>query len=138
MVVRQQCFRAQRNLLPGMAAPQGYSALVAAYLLRQGWGVLTFDYRGIGTSKDEQFDSTVTIDDWVNLDVPAAVSEVKRQTKTQFLAVIAHSVGGQLLGQSPVRQDIDGALFISSQRAPKLFQGMAVCEYTMPTRFFRF
>lgn len=112
--------------LPGMAAPQGYLRWFAAYLAAQGWGVLTFDYRGIGTSKDEQFDSTVTIDDWVNLDIPAAVSEVKRRTKTQFLAVIAHSVGGQLLGQSPVRQDIDGALFISSQRGiPKLFQGMA-------------
>ncbi|MFM6517834.1 MAG: alpha/beta fold hydrolase, partial [Microcystis panniformis] len=97
-----------------MAAPQGYLRWFAAYLAAQGWGVLTFDYRGIGTSKDEQFDSTVTIDDWVNLDIPAAVSEVKRRTKTQFLAVIAHSVGGQLLGQSPVRQDIDGALFISS------------------------
>ena len=112
--------------LPGMAAPQGYLRWFAAYLAAQGWGVLTFDYRGIGTSKDVQFDSTITIDDWVNLDIPAAVSEVKHRTKTQFLAVIAHSVGGQLLGQSPVRQDIDAALFISAQRGiPKLFKGMA-------------
>jgi predicted alpha/beta hydrolase len=95
-------------------------------LAQQGWGVLTFDYRGIGASKDDRLDSCVTIDDWVNLDIPAVVSEVKRRTQTHFLGAIAHSVGGQLLGQSPVRQDIDGALFISSQRGiPKLFQGMA-------------
>ncbi len=112
--------------LPGMAAPQGYLRWFAAYLAAQGWGVLTFDYRGIGASKDEKLDSAVTLDDWVNLDIPSAISEVKHRAKSQFLAVIAHSVGGQLLGQSPVCQDIDAALFISSQRGiPKLFKGRA-------------
>ncbi|MCC5669402.1 alpha/beta hydrolase [Nostoc sp. CHAB 5784] len=112
--------------IPAFAAPQAYLQWFAAYLAQQGWGVMTFDYRGIGASKDEQLDSFVTLDDWVNLDIPAAIFEVKRRTGAHFLGAIAHSVGGQLLGQSPVRQSIDGALFISSQRGiPKLFQGMA-------------
>lgn len=112
--------------LPALAAPQVYLRWFAAYLAAQGWGVLTFDYRGIGASKDAQLDSLVTVDDWVNLDIPAAVAEVKRQTGTQFLGVIAHSIGGQLFGQSPVCQCIDGALFISAQRGiPRLFQGKA-------------
>ncbi|MFB2771440.1 alpha/beta fold hydrolase [Pelatocladus sp. BLCC-F211] len=112
--------------IPALAAPQGYLRWFAAYLAAQGWGVLTFDYRGIGASKDAQFDFTVTLDDWVNLDITASVAEVRRRTGTQFLGVIAHSVGGQLLGQSPVREYIDGALLISAQRGvPKLFQGMA-------------
>lgn len=112
--------------IPALAAPQGYLRWFATYLAAQGWGVLTFDYRGIGASKDSPLDSVVTLDDWVNLDIPSAVAEVKQRTGTQFLGVIAHSVGGQLLGQSPVRQCIDGALFISAQRGiPKLFKGMA-------------
>ncbi|MBG1261237.1 alpha/beta fold hydrolase [Nostoc commune] len=112
--------------LSGLAAPQIYLRSFAAYLATQGWGVLTFDYRGIGASKDAQLDSFVTADDWVNLDIPAAVAEVKRRTATKFLGVVAHSIGGQLFGQSPVRQSIDGALFISAQRGiPKLFQGKA-------------
>jgi predicted alpha/beta hydrolase len=112
--------------IPAFAAPQVYLQCFAAYLAQQGWGVMTFDYRGIGASKDERLDSSVTIDDWVNLDIPAVVYEIKRRTQTLFLGAIAHSVGGQLLGQSPVRQCIDGALFISSQRGiPKLFEGMA-------------
>jgi predicted alpha/beta hydrolase len=112
--------------IPAFAAPQVYLQSFAAYLAQQGWGVMTFDYRGIGASKDDQLDSSVTVDDWVNLDIPAVVSEVKRRTQTHFLGAITHSVGGQLLGQSPVRQDIDGALFISSQRGiPKLFKGIA-------------
>jgi predicted alpha/beta hydrolase len=112
--------------IPAFAAPQAYLQCFAAYLAQQGWGVMTFDYRGIGASKDDRLDSLVTLDDWVNLDILAAISEVKRRTGAHFLGAIAHSVGGQLLGQSPVRQSIDGALFISSQRGiPKLFQGMA-------------
>ncbi|MEH2361763.1 alpha/beta hydrolase family protein [Nostoc sp.] len=112
--------------LPALAAPQIYLRWFAAYLATQGWGVLTFDYRGIGASKDVQGDSSVTFDDWVNLDIPAVVAEVKQRTRTKFLGVIAHSIGGHLLGQSPVRQCIDGALFISAQRGiPKLFKGMA-------------
>ncbi len=112
--------------IPALAAPQAYLQCFAAYLAQQGWGVMTFDYRGIGASKDDGLDSSVTLGDWINLDIPAAVSEVKGRTETDFLGVIAHSLGGQLLGQSPVRQCIDGALFISSQRGiPKLFKGMA-------------
>ena len=113
-------------LSPGMAAPQGYLRWFATYLAGQGWGVLTFDYRGTGTSRNEQLNSVFTIDDWVDLDLPAVVSEVKHRAKPQFLAVVAHSVSGQLFGQSPVRHHVDGAVFISSQRGiPKLFKGMA-------------
>ncbi|MEH2395692.1 MAG: hypothetical protein V7K21_29930 [Nostoc sp.] len=112
--------------IPAFAAPQAYLHCFAGYLAQQGWGVMTFDYRGIGASKDDQLDSFVTLDDWVNLDIPAAILEVKRRTRTRFLGAITHSVGGQLLGQSPACQSIDGALFISSQRViPKLFEGIS-------------
>lgn len=113
-------------ILSAFAAPQIYLRWFAAYLAIQGWGVLTFDYRGIGGSKNAKLDSLATLDDWVNLDIPAAVLEVKRRTRTKFLGVITHSIGGQLLGQSPICKYVDGALFISSQRGiPKLFKGKA-------------
>ena len=109
---------------PGMAAPQEYFRFFAAFLAKNGWGVLTFDYRSVGASKDSSSDMTATLDDWVALDIPAAVSEVKRRSSTQFLAVVAHSIGGQLLGQSPVRKEIDAALLIAAQRGiPKLYKG---------------
>ncbi|MBD2364921.1 alpha/beta fold hydrolase [Anabaena minutissima FACHB-250] len=112
--------------LSGLGAPQKYLRWFASYLNAQGWGVLTFDYRGIGASQDAQLDSMVTFDDWVNLDIPAAIAEVKRRTRAKFLGVIAHSIGGQLLGQSPACQFVDGALFIASQRAiPRLFKWKA-------------
>lgn len=118
---------AERSVVfvPALAAPQEYLNFFASFLAQRGWGVLTFDYRSVGGSRDGASDSTVTLDDWVNFDLPAAVAEVKRLANPKFLAAIAHSIGGQLIGQSPIRLDVDGALLISSQRGiPKLYKGV--------------
>lgn len=110
--------------LPGLAAPQAYFRSVAGYLAHKGWGVLSFDYRSVGGSRDAASDRTVTLDDWVNQDLPAAEAEARRRSGTKFLAVIAHSIGGQLFGQSEIRHTIDAALFISAQRGiPRLYSG---------------
>lgn len=121
-----EAFKNSVIFIPALAAPQIYLRCLAAYLAERGWGVLTFDYRGIGASRNPQLDSTVTLDDWINLDIPAAVSEIKNRTGTKFLGAIAHSIGGQLFGQSIACKDVDGALFVSAQRGiPKLFKNTA-------------
>ncbi len=111
--------------ISGLAAPQEYLHFFASFLAQRGWGVLTFDYRSVGASRDAAADLSVTLDDWVNLDLPAAVSEVKRRANPKFLAAVAHSIGGQLIGQSPIRHDLDGALLIAAQRGvPKFYKGI--------------
>ncbi len=111
--------------VPALAAPQEYLHFFASHLAQNGWGALTFDYRSAGASREAGDDSSVTLDDWVNLDIPAAVSEAQRRANPKFLAAIAHSIGGQLLGQSPIRYEINGALFIAAQRGiPKLYKGV--------------
>lgn len=107
--------------IPGLAAPQEYFHFFAGHLAGRGWGALTFDYRGVGSSRDGANDSSVTLDDWANLDLPAAVAEARRRANPKFLAVIAHSIGGQLLGQSPIRHNVNGALFIAAQRGIRKF-----------------
>lgn len=119
---------AERSVIfiPALAAPQEYLHFFASYLAQRGWGALTFDYRSVGGSQDAGADSSVTLDHWANLDLPAAVSEAQRRANPKFLAVIAHSIGGQLLGQSPIRHDVNGALFIAAQRGiPKFYKGAA-------------
>jgi predicted alpha/beta hydrolase len=112
--------------IPALAAPQEYLHFFASYLAQRGWSVLTFDYRSVGSSRDGVVDESVTLDDWANLDLPAVVAEARRRANPKFLAVIAHSIGGQLLGQSPIRRDVNGALFIAAQRGiPKLYRGAA-------------
>jgi predicted alpha/beta hydrolase len=111
--------------IPALAAPQDYLHFFAGYLAGRGWGTMTFDYRSVGSSRDIAADSEVTLDDWAYLDLPAVVSEVKRRADPRFLAVIAHSIGGQLLGQSPIRSDVNGALFIAAQRGiPRFYKGV--------------
>ncbi len=111
--------------IPALAAPQEYLHFFASHLAERGWGVLTFDYRSAGASRDAAADSSVTLDDWVNLDLPAAVSELKRRANPKFLAAVAHSIGGQLFGQSPIRHEVNGALFIAAQRGiPKFYKGI--------------
>ena len=110
--------------LAGLAARQDYFKPLAQFLAEKGWGVLTFDYRSQGSSQDAARDAAVTIDDWVNLDLPAAAAEARRRAGGGFLAVFAHSIGGQILGQSPIRKDVDGALFVAAQRGiPGLYEG---------------
>jgi predicted alpha/beta hydrolase len=110
--------------LAGLAARQDYFKPLAQFLAGKGWGVLTFDYRSQGASQDPALDRDVTIDDWVNLDLPAATAEARRRAGAGFLGVFAHSIGGQILGQSPIRREVDGALFVAAQRGiPRLYEG---------------
>jgi predicted alpha/beta hydrolase len=118
---------AERSLvfLPGLAVPQDYLTFFASFLAKQGWGVLTFDYRSVGESRNGSSDQAVTLDEWAHLDLPAAVGEARRRANPRFLGVVAHSIGGQLLGQSSIRHEIDGALLIAAQRGiPSLYKGV--------------
>ncbi len=124
---RQGNEAAERSVvfIPALAAPQEHLHFFAGYLAERGWGALTFDYRSVGGSRNAGVDDTATLDDWINLDLPAAVAEARRRANPKFLAVIAHSIGGQLFGQSPIRHDVDGALFIAAQRGiPKFYKGV--------------
>lgn len=110
-------------LLPAMATPARFYHPFAAFLASRGWGVLCFDYRGVGENSGD--DKDVTLDAWRDLDLPAALAEVRRLAKPHRVAVVCHSIGGQLLGQSPIRHELDGALLVACQRgAPHLFSGV--------------
>lgn len=118
---------AERSVIfiPALAAPQEYLHFFASHLAKRGWGVLTFDYRSAGGSRNGAADASATLDDWAKLDLPAAVAEVKRRANPNFLAAMAHSIGGQLFGQSPIRHEVKGALFLAAQRGiPKLYTGI--------------
>jgi predicted alpha/beta hydrolase len=136
---RQGTEAAERSvvLIPALAAPQEYLHFLAGYLAERGWGALTFDYRSVGASRDAGVNSAVTLDDWINLDLPAAVAEARRRANPKFLAVIAHSIGGQLFGQSPIRHDVDGALFIAAQRGiPRFYKGVGRLRVEYAYAFF--
>ncbi len=111
-------------MAPAMATPARFYHRFAAHLAGLGWGVLCFDYRGVASNRRPGDERDVSLDDWRDLDLPGAVAEIRRRAAPRFLGAVCHSVGGQLIGQSPVRTQLDGALLVACQRGiPRLFRG---------------
>jgi predicted alpha/beta hydrolase len=101
---------------------RGFAGYLAA---RRGCAVLTYDYRGIGGSRQKalvgynQPKSLVgfkaTMSDWAALDVAAAVAWMRERYHNLPLNYVGHSFGGQALGLIPNSNEVSRALFIASQ-----------------------
>lgn len=86
----------------------------ARHAAAAGWSVLTFDYRGIGGSRDRPLrHDRATMADWGRWDLDAAIRFVQEQGCTPH--VVAHSVGGQLLPLAPRAKEVRAALLVASQ-----------------------
>jgi predicted alpha/beta hydrolase len=103
-------------LLAGaMGVPRGFYSAFASYLAEHGLATLTLDYRGLGESAPPAlrgFQGSIT--DWVDHDLPTAMSELQRRVPGAPLLWIGHSIGGQIMGFMDTRH-IHAALMIASQ-----------------------
>jgi len=82
----------------------------AQYLSENGYGVITFDNRGIGESLIGNIkQSDASIQCWGEKDMPAVLSELQQQFPDTTYHLVGHSAGGQLIGLMP------NALAIKSQ-----------------------
>ena len=89
------------------AVPRKIYRGFAGYLARRGCAVLTYDYRGIGDSRQKslvgynQPKSLVgfkaSMSDWAALDATAAVAWMRERYHDLPLGYIGHSFGGQAL-----------------------------------------
>lgn len=99
-------------ILPATGVPQSYYAKFAAYLAERGFTVLTFDYRGIGRSRNGDLRrSSARMRDWALQDAAAAFAFFGARR----VAIVGHSFGGQAMGLLPGRERISGALLVGSQ-----------------------
>lgn len=77
---------------------QFYSAF-ASYLCEQGFGVITFDNRGIGESACAPIRSSdASLVKWGEQDMPAVLETLKNHFPNVHYFLVGHSAGGQLLG----------------------------------------
>jgi predicted alpha/beta hydrolase len=107
------------------AVPRKIYRGFAGYLARRGCAVLTYDYRGIGDSRQKsmvgfnQPKSLVgfkaSMADWAALDVTAAVAWMRERYKTLPLNYVGHSFGGQALGLLANNSEVSRALLIAAQ-----------------------
>ncbi|KID56624.1 alpha/beta hydrolase [Pseudoalteromonas luteoviolacea] len=80
---------------------QFYTAF-AEFLAGSGYGVLTYDNRGIGQSLHGEIDKhPATLQSWGQQDLPAAISALKSEFQNVNYHLVGHSAGGQLIGLAP-------------------------------------
>ncbi len=85
-----------------MAVPQDFYAPFARFLAQSGIHVLTFDYRGMGASRPHDLAALdAGAADWGEKDLEAMLAQARRAAPELPLAVVGHSLGGQILGLAP-------------------------------------
>lgn len=95
---------------------QQYYSDFAEYLATQGVHVYTYDYRGIGGSKYGTLKSMRgSLTSWGEYDLTAVIKYVSQRHPGHKLSVIGHSIGGQLIGLSPLSGQISNIVMIASQ-----------------------
>lgn len=88
----------------------------AAFMARRGYTVLTFDYRGIGKSKPDSLRGFhARLCEWGVLDLTGVIGWVSKFFPDQELIFVGHSVGGQLLGLTPLHECFSRILLIGAQ-----------------------
>ncbi len=71
----------------------------AEFLVKNGYNVLLFDYRGIGKSAPENIkDCTSYMHDWGVFDMSAVINFLVNEKKIKDIIWLGHSVGAQLIG----------------------------------------
>jgi predicted alpha/beta hydrolase len=90
----------------------------AAYLFAHGWDVLVYDYRGIGESRPPRLAGfRASWLDWGRLDFEAALRFVQRSFPGQPIDVVAHSIGGFVLGLAPSNAAVRRVFTMGAQYA---------------------
>lgn len=95
-----------------------YYARFAAFLHRHGFDVVIYDYRGIGESRPPSLRGFhAGWIDWGCLDFEAVLRHVAAEFPGQPIQVVAHSVGGVLVGLAPSNRLVSRVFSMGAQFA---------------------
>ncbi|MGX6999440.1 alpha/beta hydrolase family protein [Caballeronia sp. KNU42] len=103
---------------PATSVRCGYYSRFAAFLHAQGFDVITYDYRGIGGSRPASLRSFhAGWLDWGRLDFEAVLRLASGTFARQPIQVVAHSIGGVLVGLAPSNHLIERVFTMGAQFA---------------------
>jgi predicted alpha/beta hydrolase len=95
---------------------QKYYEHLATFLAEKGFHAYTYDYRGIAQSRPKTLRGfKASMKDWGAIDYHTMLQNVFSTHRQSKVIVIGHSVGGQLVGLSPLSQKVDSIVMIGSQ-----------------------
>ncbi|MBV2263499.1 MAG: alpha/beta fold hydrolase [Thauera sp.] len=103
---------------PATSVQSRYYRRFADFLHCEGFDVITYDYRGIGGSRPERmrgFDASWL--DWGTKDFEGVLRFAKDRFEGRTIQVVAHSVGGFLIGMAPSNPVIQRVFTMGSQFA---------------------
>lgn len=103
---------------PATSVLARYYARFAGFLFAHGFDVVSYDYRGIGESRPERlagFEAGWI--DWGRLDFEAALQYALTHFPRQPVHVVAHSVGGFLVGLAPSARHVSRVFTMGAQYA---------------------
>ncbi len=101
-----------------MAAHKTYYRHFADYLTENGYHAITFDYRGVGASLHDNIKSFQgSILDWGMKDLTGIRRWAEKNTETDNLLFVGHSVAGQLFPLMQENYKIKAAYLVGSQMA---------------------
>jgi len=90
----------------------------AGFLFREGFDVVVFDYRGIGESRPDSLRGfRGSWLDWGRLDFDAALVWAARRFPGRPIHVVAHSIGGFVIGLAPANHLISRVFTMGAQIA---------------------
>jgi len=100
---------------PATGIKRQFYANFATYLAENGYGVITFDNRGIGESlKGCIKSSEATLQCWGEKDMPAVLEHLKNSFPDTRYHLIGHSAGGQLIGLMPNAKELSSVFNFAS------------------------
>ena len=95
-----------------------YYTRFAAYLHLHGFHVITYDYRGIGLSRQGSLKQLKAgWLDWGELDVEAAIGMAQQTFTDSDIYAVGHSVGGVLVGLAPSNHLLSRVFTMGAQHA---------------------
>jgi predicted alpha/beta hydrolase len=114
----QRC-RAGVLIVPAMGVEQRFYGSFAQWLVEQGFYVVSFDYRGMGHSRPEQYRRSLRgfeadVMTWATRDVPAMVEFIAAHIGDKPLLWVGHSLGAQILAIVPNRSRVAAMVTIAA------------------------
>lgn len=104
-------------VMSAIGASRHRYAPFAAHLARAGWTVVTFDYRGIGDSREHRRHAPEpTLIAWGEQDLRAVIEWADRELRPTRIIAVAHSIGGQLLALAPNHHRLAKVVAVSTPR----------------------
>lgn len=92
---------------PATGIKRQFYASFARYLANKGYGVITFDNRGIGDSLSGKVsDNDACVQIWGEQDMPAALTMLQSAFPQTQYHLVGHSAGGQLVGLMPNAKEL--------------------------------